>query len=130
MAAEPVDPWPSDPVVLLGDAIHTMPPVGGLGGNTALRDAHLLSRLLGAGEAPIPAIARYEQEMCEYGFAAVRASLATQRQGLMSNRLGVAAARTWFRVADHALVLRRLTFGKTWSAQADARPWEKRAAIT
>jgi 2-polyprenyl-6-methoxyphenol hydroxylase-like FAD-dependent oxidoreductase len=127
LAAEPVDPWPSEQVVLLGDAIHSMPPVGGLGGNTALRDAHLLSRLLRTGEAPIAAIARYEQEMREYGFAAVRASLATQRQGLMSNRLGVAAARTWFRVADHAQHLRRLTFGKTWSAQADARPWEKRA---
>jgi 2-polyprenyl-6-methoxyphenol hydroxylase-like FAD-dependent oxidoreductase len=125
MAAEPVEPWPSDPVVLLGDAIHSMPPVGGLGGNTALRDAHLLSRLLGGGEPPIRAIAQYEQEMREYGFAAVGAALATQRQGLMTNRLGVAAARTWFRIVDHEPYLRRLTFGKTWSAQAGARPWEK-----
>jgi 2-polyprenyl-6-methoxyphenol hydroxylase-like FAD-dependent oxidoreductase len=126
LAAEPVDPWASDQVVLLGDAIHSMPPVGGLGGNTALRDAHLLSRLLGGGEAPVAAIAQYEQEMREYGFAAVDAALATQRQGLMTNRLGVAAARTWFRIVDHERYLRQLTFGKTWSAQADARPWEKR----
>jgi 2-polyprenyl-6-methoxyphenol hydroxylase-like FAD-dependent oxidoreductase len=31
MAAAPVDPWPSDSVVLLGDAIHSMPPSAGWG---------------------------------------------------------------------------------------------------
>ncbi|MEV0228148.1 NAD(P)/FAD-dependent oxidoreductase [Nonomuraea sp. NPDC050786] len=128
MAAEPVEPWPSGPVTVLGDAIHSMPPVGGLGGNTALRDAHLLSRLLGTGGSPIAAIAAYEREMRDYAFAAVRSALATQQQGLMSNRLAVAAARTWFRATAHAQPLRRLTFGKTWSAQAGARPWEQRSA--
>jgi 2-polyprenyl-6-methoxyphenol hydroxylase-like FAD-dependent oxidoreductase len=50
-AAEPGPPWPSTSVTLFGDAIHLMPPIGGLGGNTALRDAHLLTRLLTAAGA-------------------------------------------------------------------------------
>lgn len=129
-AAEPLDAWEPDNVTLLGDAVHSMPPVGGLGGNTALRDAHLLSRLLGhaarAGEAPVPAIGRYEAEMRDYGFAAVRASLETQRQGLLSNPFAVAAARTWFRACRRAPALRRMTFGRTWAATAEARPWEAR----
>ena len=103
-ASVPVTPWKSTNVTLLGDAIHAMPPVGGLGGNTALRDARLLCRTLGAvhrGEAPlVPAIHGYEAEMLDYGFAAVRTALRYQRQGLRSSRIAAAGARTWFRVLD------------------------------
>ncbi len=47
-ATAPLPAWSPSPVTVLGDAIHLMPPVGGLGGNTALRDAHLLTRQLTA----------------------------------------------------------------------------------
>ena len=63
----PVGPWPAGHVTLLGDAIHSMPPTGGNGANTALRDAALLSRKLASvarGELSLlPAIADYEAEM-------------------------------------------------------------------
>ena len=44
--SEPVPPWKSSTVTLLGDAIHTMTPGRGVGANTALRDARLLCREL------------------------------------------------------------------------------------
>jgi 2-polyprenyl-6-methoxyphenol hydroxylase-like FAD-dependent oxidoreductase len=76
----PVAPWPSGPVTLLGDAIHTMTPGRGVGANTALLDALLLSRQLEsvrAGEvSQTDAIAQYEDAMRKYGYEAVRASLA------------------------------------------------------
>jgi 2-polyprenyl-6-methoxyphenol hydroxylase-like FAD-dependent oxidoreductase len=66
-------------VVPVGDAVHTMPPTGGVGANTALRDASTLSRALAEvnrGALTLAdAIARYQAEMTEYAMAAVRMSL-------------------------------------------------------
>jgi 2-polyprenyl-6-methoxyphenol hydroxylase-like FAD-dependent oxidoreductase len=77
-AAVPIAPWPASRVTLLGDAIHAMSPARGSGANTALRDAALLATELGAAargeKAPVQAIADYERQMVDYGFAAVRAS--------------------------------------------------------
>jgi 2-polyprenyl-6-methoxyphenol hydroxylase-like FAD-dependent oxidoreductase len=66
-----------------------------MGANTALRDAAALRQALVAvtkGEQElIPALTAYEQDMIEYGFAAVRASLTT----LTSSSLGTAVRSTW-----------------------------------
>jgi 2-polyprenyl-6-methoxyphenol hydroxylase-like FAD-dependent oxidoreductase len=77
-SAQPVAPWQTATVTLLGDAIHTMSPGRGEGANTALRDAELLRHLLVDVAAQRIALARakaeYEEEMLQYGFAAVAAS--------------------------------------------------------
>ncbi len=77
--AKPVPHWGTRRVTLLGDAIHAMPPSGGLSANTTLRDAALLCRRLATvhrGEAELlPAVEDYEREMLDYGFAAVADSL-------------------------------------------------------
>ncbi|MFE9323014.1 FAD-dependent oxidoreductase [Nocardia sp. NPDC052278] len=72
----PIDPWPTTPVTLLGDAIHAMSPAAGSGACTALRDAARLTVALieaRAGGDLIAALRAYETEMIDYGFAAVRA---------------------------------------------------------
>lgn len=89
----PVDPWPSSTVTLLGDAIHSMTPMRGIGANTALRDARLLVHALTEDCEVVHAIGRYEERMREYGFAAVRDSLRSAKQFAKGN----AAARTMFK---------------------------------
>lgn len=78
-ATVPVTPWPPGNVIPLGDAAHTMPPTGGVGANTALRDASTLCRALAAvrrGEDTISAAAaRYQAEMVDYATEAVTMSL-------------------------------------------------------
>ncbi|CFB62968.1 FAD-dependent oxidoreductase [Pandoraea apista] len=69
-------PWQVDGVTGLGDAVHTMSPAGGLGANTALRDAAQLAdhlRAVAQGRRALPqAIAAYERDMCERAREAVR----------------------------------------------------------
>jgi 2-polyprenyl-6-methoxyphenol hydroxylase-like FAD-dependent oxidoreductase len=71
--AEPVPPWDTVPVTLMGDAVHTMVPQG-TSAAVALRDAGLLFRRLTEGPM-LDAVHRYEAEMLEYGFAEVERSL-------------------------------------------------------
>jgi 2-polyprenyl-6-methoxyphenol hydroxylase-like FAD-dependent oxidoreductase len=110
-SARPVDPWPTGRVTLLGDAIHNMTPMAGIGANTALRDADLLrSRLMAvaSGERElIPALHEYEEQMREYGFAAVRRSLSNARQAGSANWLARGAFRTVLRIVAAVPPLRR-----------------------
>ncbi|SMC23881.1 2-polyprenyl-6-methoxyphenol hydroxylase [Andreprevotia lacus DSM 23236] len=79
VTSSPIPPWPPGPVTLLGDAIHTMTPGQGVGANTALRDAALLSQELVAvaqrRKPLLAAIGDYEAQMRPYGFARVADSL-------------------------------------------------------
>jgi 2-polyprenyl-6-methoxyphenol hydroxylase-like FAD-dependent oxidoreductase len=114
-SATPVDPWPTGPVTLLGDAIHNMTPMAGIGANTALRDADLLARQLVEvrdGRLGLtPAVHEYERQMLEYGFAAVKASLRNAKQAASGNRLGRAMFRGVLRVANAVPPLKRKMFG-------------------
>lgn len=62
-------------VTVMGDAVHCMTPAGGVGANTALRDAAFLGRLIrqaGGWQANITK--EYEKEMREYASQAVKMS--------------------------------------------------------
>ena len=87
-SAEPVTAWPTGPVTLLGDAIHNMTPMAGIGANTALRDADLLRRnLIAASPDVTAAVADYERRMLDYGFAAVARSLRNTRFATSGHRV-------------------------------------------
>jgi 2-polyprenyl-6-methoxyphenol hydroxylase-like FAD-dependent oxidoreductase len=68
-----VPDWPNEPrVTVIGDAVHSMTPAGGIGANTAVRDSALLGRLLAeAGGYREGATAEYEKEMRVYASEAV-----------------------------------------------------------
>ncbi|KAL2129178.1 hypothetical protein VTI74DRAFT_8118 [Chaetomium olivicolor] len=71
-----VPQWPNEPrVTVIGDAVHSMTPAGGIGANTAVWDSALLGRLLREAGGYRPGItAAYEQEMRIYASAAVAQS--------------------------------------------------------
>lgn len=112
--ATPIPPWETTRVTLLGDAIHAMTPLQGLGGNTALRDADLLRRTLTdvahGGANLLPAISGYEAAMRGYGFAAVRDSLRITQLNVSDNRLGRSLFMAALRVADAVPPLKRRMF--------------------
>lgn len=100
-AMAPVPPWPPSRVTLLGDAIHNMTPMAGIGANTALRDASVLRDRLAAAspDSLLTAIGEYEAAMRGYGFAAVRLSLRNARQAT-GGRSGRAAFRAMLRTVN------------------------------
>jgi 2-polyprenyl-6-methoxyphenol hydroxylase-like FAD-dependent oxidoreductase len=110
-SASPVKPWLTGPVTLIGDAIHNMTPMAGVGANTALRDADLLRRRLIAahrGEIGLTeAVADYERRMLEYGFAAVKQSLRNTKQVRSPNRVRTAVFRTVLRVVNAVPMFKR-----------------------
>jgi salicylate hydroxylase len=113
----PVSPWPTGRITLLGDAIHSMTPYRGIGGNVALRDARLLCRTLTAvdrGEAPLlEAIHDYEAAMMDYGFKAVRESLRSAEMAHSTNAIAVLMGSAVFRLANAVPALKARMFGRS-----------------
>lgn len=68
--------WANEPrVTIMGDCVHCMTPAGGVGANTALRDAALIGRLLGkAGGWYAGMTKEYEDEMRQYASENVKMS--------------------------------------------------------
>jgi 2-polyprenyl-6-methoxyphenol hydroxylase-like FAD-dependent oxidoreductase len=114
LTSTPRPAWPTTNVTLLGDAIHSMTPFRGIGANTALRDAQLLSRELIAadrGERPLlDAIHTYESGMLDYGFAAVRTSMRAAQQFVAPGRAGRIMTNTVFRTFSAIPPLKRMAF--------------------
>ncbi|KAF2172075.1 hypothetical protein M409DRAFT_17317 [Zasmidium cellare ATCC 36951] len=82
-----VPKWKNEPrVTVIGDAVHSMTPAGGIGANTAVRDSALLGRLLGKKGGWYDGVtAEYEKEMRIYGSEAVATSygMATSQFGVL-----------------------------------------------
>jgi 2-polyprenyl-6-methoxyphenol hydroxylase-like FAD-dependent oxidoreductase len=115
-AAEPLDRWETGNVTGLGDAVHHMPPVGGLGGNAALRDAHRLCAALTAadrGEEPLPqALRAYEADMLRHGFETVREVVRNTEAAITRSALKRSTARWFFRACGAVPPVGRAVFGE------------------
>lgn len=105
-----VKPWPAGRVTLMGDAIHSMTPMAGIGANTALRDADLLrSKLIEVheGGSLMEAVASYEEEMRRYSYTAVKQSHRNARQAASGNVLGRLSFRGMLRLVNAIPPMRR-----------------------
>jgi 2-polyprenyl-6-methoxyphenol hydroxylase-like FAD-dependent oxidoreductase len=115
-SAEPIAPWPTGAVTLLGDAAHNMTPFRGMGANMALRDAAALCDALVSiahgREEKTAALAAYERSMIEQGFAAVNASLSEMRRLHGRSPLGRFMSKLVFRAVDTVKPLQKLFRGK------------------
>ena len=115
-SAEPIEPWDTGPVTLLGDAVHNMTPFRGMGANMALRDAAALREALVSisrgREDRMAALGTYEREMIEQGFAAVNASLAEMRRLHARSPLNRFVSKLVFRAVDTVKPLQKIFLGK------------------
>ena len=76
VASPDLEAWePSSRITLIGDAIHLMPPTGGIGANTALQDSAALAAILKQDGVTLDAIKRYEVDMRARAIEAITQSL-------------------------------------------------------
>ncbi|GIF52092.1 2-polyprenyl-6-methoxyphenol hydroxylase-like FAD-dependent oxidoreductase [Asanoa ferruginea] len=105
--------WTSSRITLLGDAIHNMTPMAGIGANTALRDADQLRRALSTSDNPVQAINAYETAMRDYANQALKLSTRNATNAALATRANRAAFRALLRAGTHLPALRRKMFGPT-----------------
>jgi salicylate hydroxylase len=116
-----VPAWETTNVTLLGDAMHTMTPLQGLGGNTALRDARQLCRRLvqvDRGQTDLlSALSTYDAALRSHGTAAIRVSRQYTEAFVSPSRVARAAFTGVLRAVDRLPPLRRRMFPGTLHAQ-------------
>jgi 2-polyprenyl-6-methoxyphenol hydroxylase-like FAD-dependent oxidoreductase len=115
-----LDAWPPSNVTLLGDAIHNMTPMAGIGANTALRDADGLRRALTAPGAADTAgrVGAYEEQMRGYANQALALSTRNARSAAAADRLPRLAFRTVLRIAEAVPPVKRKMFGTATAVPA------------
>jgi 2-polyprenyl-6-methoxyphenol hydroxylase-like FAD-dependent oxidoreductase len=115
-----LDVWQPSNVTLLGDAIHNMTPMAGIGANTALRDADQLRRALTAPGAAdtVSRVGAYEEQMRGYANQALAVSTRNARNAASTERLTRLAFRTVLRIAEAVPPVKRKMFGTARLAPA------------
>jgi 2-polyprenyl-6-methoxyphenol hydroxylase-like FAD-dependent oxidoreductase len=120
----PLPHWGPSNVTLLGDAIHNMTPMAGIGANTALRDAALLRRTLlaasAAGRDLVEAVGQYEAGMRVYANQALKLSTRNAHSAASESRLPRLGFRTALRVANAVPPVNRAMFGNPTAEPAPA----------
>ncbi|KAK4941487.1 hypothetical protein LTR10_018631 [Elasticomyces elasticus] len=108
--------WESSNVTLLGDAIHNMTPMAGVGANIALRDAHILTDLLieaKRGNLDLLDVVRaYEHKMRAYANDAIALSRQIAEGASSDGRLERWMFHVLLRVAHASPMVMKATIGK------------------
>lgn len=105
-------PWEPSPVTLLGDAIHNMTPMAGIGANTALRDADQLRLALTTGGGTLTAaVGEYETVMRDYANEALALSTRNATNAALASRTNRTAFRTLLRLGAVVTPLKTRMFG-------------------
>lgn len=104
--------WGASRVTLLGDAIHNMTPMAGIGANTALRDADELRHAL-VEQPASAAVACYENAMRGYANQALALSTRNATNAALASRFSRSMFRTLLRVGSTFPPLKRGMFGPT-----------------
>lgn len=110
-----LEAWEPSNVTLMGDAIHSMTPMGGNGANTALRDAEAITDVLSslkAGGDVKSAVGVYENRMREYANSAVGLSRRNAENASSGQMLPRFAFRTLLRVAQKFPPVMNATIGR------------------
>jgi 2-polyprenyl-6-methoxyphenol hydroxylase-like FAD-dependent oxidoreductase len=102
----PLPSWTPSRVTLLGDAIHNMTPMAGIGANTALRDADEFRRALAVGP--------YEEAMRRYANQALALSTRNATNAALAGPANRAAFRLLLRAGARVPALQRRMFGPTF----------------
>ena len=96
----PVPDFAPSRVTLIGDAIHNMTPMAGIGANTALRDAGTIYEALSTSDGVVESAGRYEAKMREYANAALAVSTRNARNAATTARMPRKAFHTVLRLAE------------------------------
>lgn len=115
-----IAPWNPSAVTALGDAVHAMPPTGGKGASTAIRDAHVLyTELLAARRGActvVEAVASYEEQMRVYAAQAVAES---RRPPAWTRTGGTGPSTRWTPTPrDHSLAAAAVS----WAHRGEREP--------
>lgn len=108
-----LEAWAPSTVTLLGDAIHNMTPMAGIGANTALRDAAELCRALTrpGQRSTTERVADYEESMRTYANDALAQSTRNALNAASEYRFERFTFRTLLRLASKWPPVERLMFG-------------------
>jgi 2-polyprenyl-6-methoxyphenol hydroxylase-like FAD-dependent oxidoreductase len=105
--------WATTNVTLIGDAIHNMTPMAGIGANTALRDADVLRRQLvdRSAVALSTRVGDYESAMRSYANAALARSTRNAQNATTTSQVKRTMFRALLRTASATPPLTRSMFG-------------------
>jgi 2-polyprenyl-6-methoxyphenol hydroxylase-like FAD-dependent oxidoreductase len=107
--------WEASPVTLVGDAIHNMTPMAGIGANTALRDAERLRFAISeSSSGPLPTrVGTYEAEMRSYANQALALSTRNSSNAALASAANRFAFRALLRIGSAVPPLKHTMFGPT-----------------